>query len=682
MAGPNLSSPSELAAYLETVRQRQQVSSSWPADYMYYPVDGGGLTVGVPDTEGHVQNYSVWMKRDQPGGAFNSFVLLNSPAQFDALYRSLPSADSANTVTYADRKAWINANTGEVRAADVSEVYYNPGTGRIVPEENGLDYIWSQSGEFVDSFDAERLLVRHEARIERGEIPEGTPLTQEGKGELVRVRHAFVNSDLIRDGAVSSSDLATDLRSQGFEYGFPGTLHQTEDSQRKAAANEVMIAAFTRANGAIATQSSATVSPAALQGVQSVSVYQTSSSGGASVAVAAEQTPGQAEAAMSAGAFLADIQRRGAITASEVDAAKDDKIQMRAASRAITEIDQLFAADPKAERAETQSRILEAMQASPGQRDIIADYVRQKITDPSLAMNEHLGMVTGRMLGMRPAIGQVENIQPTFQGAAGGGADTIQPKNLSELHILPTGTDLAEDYNRAQEALNIIRRSATATEPQENKLPAGQIAEVIAAYRRAGYEGYARVMEDLNRTAASDPTLEYARASVALHSAYASAYDHTVHISVQADVERGRQEALQHLNVDYDDIRRRIPEILQQQGVDAGPISDEMKDEIMRHVRGTIDRIAEGFNSLTPERAQEIERTINARVEQAVTEEATRRLGNVDARIDAARQGAQTEYDARAQQLIEQIRSLPAEQRDRICTNAGNNPLVQAACKP
>ena len=677
MAGPNLNTPPELAAYLETVRQRQQVSNTWPADYLYHPVDGGRLTVSVRDAQGQVQNYSVWLKRDQPGGAFNSFVLLNTQAQFDNLYTSRPSADRANTVSYGDKKAWVNATTGEVRQANVSEVYYIPGSGKIVPEQNGLDYAWSQSGEFVDPFDAERMRTRHQARIDRNEIPKGTPLTQEGKGELVRVRRAFVNSDLIRDGIVSAADLKTDLRSQGFAYDIPGTLVQGADSQKKAAAEQVMIAGLSKARDALNAAPAATASAAALQGSPKVSVYQ--------IPAAAAATPATPQATgstvLNPASFMAEVQKLSLVTPADITAAKDDKTQMRAASRAISDLDRMLGSDPKAQKPETQARILDALKASPGQRDILADYVRKKIADPSLAMNEHSGMVTGRMLGMRPALGAVENIQPKFQSAAGG-SETVAPKNLATLNLLPTKTDIVEDYNRAQEVLDMIRRSATPSESAQNKLPAAQITQVIAAYRAAGYEGYAKVMEDMNRTAASDPTMEYAKAAVALHSAYVGTYDKRQQVQVQEDFQRARERALEHLKVDYDKIRQQIPDILKRSGIDPATVTEPQRDEIMRQVRESINRTADQLNAITPERVRDIERTINTRIEQAVISAAANKLGNVEERVTNARAGAQAEYDARSQAFIEQLRAMPADQREKICANSGNNPLVQAACKP
>lgn len=682
MAGPNLNTPQELAAYLDTVRQRQQVGANWPADYLFHPVDGGGLTIGVRDAQGQVQNYSVWMKRDQPGGAFNSFVLLNTQAQFDNLYTSRPSADRANTLTYGENKAWVNRTTGEVRQADVSEVYYIPGSGKIVPEQNGLDYAWSQSGEIVDPFDAERMRIRHQGRIDRNEIPRGTPLTQEGKGELVRVRRAFINSDLARDGNVSAQDLRTDLRSQGFQYESPGTLVQSPDSQKKATADQLLVAgdnsAFARARKALDAAPAVTVSAAALQGSPRVSVYQAPAAATPAPAVAPAAST---SAALSSASFMAEVQRLSVVTAAEITAAKDNQGQMRLASRAISDLDRMLASDPKAEKAETQTRIHEALNAAPGQRDIIADYVRRKIADPSLAMNEHMGMTTGRMLGLRPALGSVENIQPKFQGAAGGGA-VVTPKNLASLNILPTRTDIVEDYNRAQEVLDVIRRSATPSESAQNKLPPAQITQVIAAYRAAGYEGYAKVMEDMNRNAARDPTMEYAKAAVALHTAYVGTYDRRQQVQVEQDFQRARERALEHLKVDYGKIREQIPDILKRSGIDASTVTEAQKDEIMKGVRDSINRTADQLSSITPERVREIERTINTRIEQAVISAAANRLGNVEERITNARAGAQAEYDARSQAVIDQIRAMPADQRDKICTNAGNNPLVQAACKP
>ena len=111
-------------------------------------------------------------------------------------------------------------------------------------------------------------------------------------------------------------------------------------------------------------------------------------------------------------------------------------------------------------------------------------------------------------------------------------------------------------------------------------------------------------------------------------------------------------------------------------------VTEPQRDEIMRQVRESINRTADQLNAITPERVREIERTINTRIEQAVISAAANRLGNVEERVTNARAGAQAEYDARSQAFIEQLRAMPADQREKICANSGNNPLVQAACKP
>lgn len=492
--------------------------------------------------------------------------------------------------------------------------------------------------------------------------------------------------------------------------------------------------------------------------------------------------------------LLAEVNRLGNISAQDVTAAKDDKTQMRAASRAINDLNNMLSGDPRAQRAETQTRIMEALQASPGHRDIIADFVRKKIADPSLAINEHSGMVTGRMLGMRPAIDAVAPISPTFQGVAPPPPDGVQPKNLAELGVLPTGTDLADDYNRAKTVLDYIRNSTQSGGQQDHKLTPAQMNEVIGAWRRAGYNSYANVMDDMRRSAGSgDSVAALARAKVALNAAYSKEYDRKQTVDVQGDAERARQQALRHLNVDYGQIRQRIPEILAQSGGGQGGaamnaqrqtllqgarntitallepsnglsaeqrrneiarvaeripeivtsggtaltasqkdavmkdareaiadlvrrnssltpdqrrqeierltdnivqrvqgfmptaaqnVTEAQKDSIMEGVRSTINSIADGFSTLTPERQREIERTINIRVEQAVTAEAAKRLGNTDERVQAAQAGAQAEYDARTQSFIDRVRAMPPEQRERLCENSANNPLVQQACKP
>lgn len=506
--------------------------------------------------------------------------------------------------------------------------------------------------------------------------------------------------------------------------------------------------------------------------------------------------------ALDRAAFLVEVNRAGAVSATDITAAKDNKDQMRIAARAISDLNTIIGSDNRAQSAETQTRVLEALRASPGYRDIIADFVRKKMVDPSMSNNEHSGMVTGRMLGMRPALESIAPIAPQFRQSVTAAVTTpVPPKNLSELGILPTGTDLAEDYNRAKSVLDYIRNSAQTGGPQENKLNPAQMSEVIGAWRRAGYGSYATIMDEQRRNSASggDPVAAQSRSLVALNTAYTGEYERRQTVDVQGDVERARQRALQHLNVDYAQIRQRIPEILAQQGAGQGGgstmdsqrqtllqgvrttvgilldpanrltpdqrrteiartveripdiitsggralspaqkeavmtgareaiadlvrrssgltpeqrrqeieqltnsvvqrvqgympatapgasasnITEAQKDSIMQGVQATINRIADGFNTLTPQRQREIEQTINIRIEQAVNAEAVKRLGGTDQRVQEAQQGAQNEADARTQAFIERVRAMPPEQREKLCENSGSNPLVQQACKP
>lgn len=498
--------------------------------------------------------------------------------------------------------------------------------------------------------------------------------------------------------------------------------------------------------------------------------------------------------ALDRAAFLVEVNRAGAVSASDITAAKDNKDQMRVASRAISDLNTIIGNDNRAQSVETQTRVLEALRASPGHRDIIADFVRKKMVDPTMTITEHSGMVTGRMLGVRPALESIAPISAQFRQSVTATAGGVQPKNLSELGILPTGNDLAEDYNRAKTVLDYIRNSAQSGGPQENKLTPAQMNEVVGAWRGAGYASYANVMDEMRRSASSDPVAALARAKVSLGTAYSSEYEKKKTVDIQGDVERGRQQALQHLNVDYGQIRQRIPEILAQQGggqtggsamdaqrqtliqgvrstvgvlldpsnsltpeqrineiartvqripdivtsggtaltptqrnavmrdareaitdlvrrnssltpeqrqqeiqrltdgivqrvqgfapATAQNVTEAQKDAIMLGVQASINQVADGFSALSPERQREIERTINIRIEQAVTTEAAKRLGNTDERVRAAQEGAQTEYDARAQSFIERVRNMPADQRDKLCENSASNPLVQQACKP
>lgn len=307
--------------------------------------------------------------------------------------------------------------------------------------------------------------------------------------------------------------------------------------------------------------------------------------------------------ALDTGAFLAEVGKIGKITAAEVNAVKDNKDQMRAASRAISDLDGILASDPKAANPATQARVFEAIKAAPGHRDIIADFVAKKMANRSLDIGEHSGMVTGRMLGVRPALEATTSITPSFQNAASGrpapSPGGIEPKNLRQLEVLPTGTDLAEDYNRAKNFLGVMRASATPSEPQESKIPPAQVNEVIASWRRAGFGKYADIMETMRKDAPADPIGALAKAKIALNQAYSGTYEHRTTADVQGDMNRARENALKHLNVDYNDVRSRIPDILREQYGNMSP--EQQKTARDQMVKGALEGLTKQGVAITPE---------------------------------------------------------------------------------
>ncbi len=705
MAGEIIDSQAELTAYLEQLRTQQTITENWPDDYLYHPVGGGQLVVGIENEQGEVEYNTVWLKRDEAGGAFNSVVLVAEPREFDNLFNSLPDADVANTVEYSNQQAWVNPNTGEVRPANVTEVYFKPGSGEIVSAENSYDSFWSETGEIVPGMRADVLRLQHEGRIDSGEIPEGTPLTQEGKGELMRIKRAFVDSSLIADGVLSASDLETDLRSQGFQLGYPADLVQSEDSQRKAAANEVLFTSFRQAHEALSAARAAgdeaavtVITDDVVAGSDDIEYYEmaaTTPRPDADIPVA-EPEPAPA---LDAAAFAARLQELGSVSQADVDAAKDDKIGQRGVSRALTEIDRLLGGDPSAANAETQNKIIETMQTHPGYADIVADFVQKKTGDPSTVINDHIGMVTGRMLGMTPIVESVGELSPGFGKAASqiespeaavsldNGAT---PKSLERMGLLPSG-DMTEDYESARQALDVIRDSFDSGEADANQLPASQIENLIATYREAGYEGYAAAMEKMVADAPNGLEAAHRAAEMDVQVSYSQEYDALGDMDIQAEIDQGIQKALEHLDVNYDDIRARIPQILEAQGIEGGDnLSAEQTDELMAGVKEAVGTIASEFESFDDARKAEIAETIETRISQAVAVTYNAQVAAMTGQIDSAREDAQANYESQLEAAraagvegaVKMIMDLPPEQRDVVCgaANESSSEAMQIAC--
>lgn len=677
--------PADLQAFLDGVRSRQTITANWPSDYLYHPVDGGNLSVSIREANGQAETYSLWLKRDKAGEPFNHFVLLNAN-QMNEIYYNRPSADKPNTVTSSENKAWVHSTTGEVKPADVSEVFYRPDTGQIVGPEHSYDYYWTKTGladqnEAISIVEARKEDIRKAKKL--GNTPPSEKIISPERGELVQVKRAFVNTELTRDGSISASDLQTDLRGKGYVYTIPTSLVMSADSQSKAAAEALLAEAIRKSNQVSANGKSAlTVERSLIDQSNSVSFYR-SGTGVRSTAPVLPATSGSNSApAMSGEAFRSALSGLSTATPKDIDLAKNNKAEQRQVSRDLTEIDALLRSDPAAAKSETQQRIMTSLASAPGYRDIISDFVARKIKDPNnTQVSEHLSMVTGRFLGTRPAVGSVANIQGTFEKAANSGAvsnapSAITAKNLSALNILPTRSDLAEDFNHAQKFLDYIKASHSPNEPDVQKLPQAQITQVIKAYRDAGRGDFADIMEKMNREAVSNPSKAMNTAALSLNKAYVGAYEATHTL----DTARVREDTLKRLNVDFGQIRRNISDILDRQNIKSDSLTEAQKDQIMKDVRSHI--LTEVDKATTPEAQEALKKTILIRVDQAIRDGAVKMLGDSASRLDAASEAAQKRYDDKAATFREQVQSMPPDQREKLCERAGSNPVVAAACKP
>ena len=501
-----------------------------------------------------------------------------------------------------------------------------------------------------------------------------------------------------------------------YEVGGQAELVQTEDSKLKAKADNFLIRAFARARRSLSTLNGTSNTGEVLITLKRdwvetddfISFYKGNNTADTSPKADNDPFGFSFTEEISKLAFSERLEELSAVSKKDIDAVKEDKIAMITAKKALSDIDKMMSSDGEMPSEQTQKRIFDALETLPGHRDIISDFVKKKMADPSLSPDKHRVMIMGRLFGMRPALGSVDNISSEFANKAEAGTaktgdleqkaaatttarrsinygenSGAEPKDLNSLGVLPPeNADIVETYNAATQAIDYIKWSYMPSEPQENKLPENQIHEIIEAYRKSGNDDYADILKRMSEEAKSDPAAAFMTASKDIHASYRRQYDDSNMADLQANIDRGIDNARKHLNIDYDDIRNNLSATLERLGLNPDNLTEEQKDEIMEGVRNSVDGVAKEFDSLDDTRKAEIERTIKMRIEQRISEEYAKRISGTDDKMEAARQDAQQRYDEKAQALIDRINNLPEAQKEQICTNSGDNPIIQQACKP
>lgn len=165
--------------------QREDVVGTYPADFLYYPMDGedgNPLIVKVDDAY-----YSAWMSRDAAGEPFSDVTLMTEN-QVNEIYAQIPGGPSGKM--NVGESVYVNPDLGnrEVAADSVTNVTFNVETGDIV--------------------DAAKAAAET-ARAERG--TRRSRSTETDTSTSSKFDTATVPNSIIADGNVSPDDLTQKL---------------------------------------------------------------------------------------------------------------------------------------------------------------------------------------------------------------------------------------------------------------------------------------------------------------------------------------------------------------------------------------------------------------------------------------------------------------------------------------
>lgn len=225
--------------------QRESVSGSYPADFLYYPLtgdDGTPLVVKVDDAY-----LSAWMSRDESGEAFSGATLLTID-QVNEVYRKIPGGPSGKMndgpSMFVNPGLDVNDPKREVLADSVTKVSYNIETGDVQTAKQLSDVVRDNA---MESRRARREASRARAS---GEGVDGS--------NAAKFDTAIIPNSLVKDGNVSAEDLKQQL--SGYQL-ISHIGSEAEEERNKIAATSLIINAVGKSVSRIKVTQGGAVAP-------------------------------------------------------------------------------------------------------------------------------------------------------------------------------------------------------------------------------------------------------------------------------------------------------------------------------------------------------------------------------------------------------------------------------------
>lgn len=208
-------------------REERRMENYVYPEFLLKQDDGQPIILEVPGTDGADSTFYV-VTADME--ATNSDFVLMEYNDLNDWRQNL--WQTPNQFENTGAEVYRSTRTGEAIPADqVQEItvkIQQDGSAIIVPDDQVLDDYWTNNGEVVDSYEADKLRIAHRNAVEQN-LAEGEFPTDPKKGELRTVQVALVKTqglDLSVGSVISQEQLQTSLLDRD-EYRLMNEIGQT-----------------------------------------------------------------------------------------------------------------------------------------------------------------------------------------------------------------------------------------------------------------------------------------------------------------------------------------------------------------------------------------------------------------------------------------------------------------------
>ncbi|MGH1377593.1 MAG: hypothetical protein ACRBB3_02115 [Alphaproteobacteria bacterium] len=588
--------------------QREGVSGSYPADFLYHPLtseDGTPLVVKVEDDV-----YSAWMSRDEAGEAFSNVTLLTID-QVNEVYKQIPGGPSGNMnegpSVFVNPDLDMNDPKREIPADSVTRVSYSIETGEIQTAEQVVEEAARHS---IDSRDARRAAAQARAN---GEDVAAT--------DSAKFNQAVLPNSLIKDGHVSDDDLKQQL--SGYQF-ISNVASEADEEKNKIAATSVIVNAVGKSVSRVNVTEGGAVKP-------DIEINDASSLSDANLSVETRLVSPYSQAAKPAEVKKTDVpddsgfksKMQGLIDAGPGSPKANNPFEAskeQILSRGFDDIAKNLAKGTLAGDTKAMNGVDSINVLFPEHSDVIAAYALAEeanpATDPKMYLNKIVGVSA-----------DVGNSSPTKQSETSAQAsNTLQSMLDSVGDSVANGERVAQVNRDVEQVLRYLRRVSRVADTLQseggaavnylNNQGMGEHAKIISDYVQDP-STYKQARSDLREVSVvSAPALTAEQ--VADNKAWEDmAKNGSPDVSVTADEFAGGISAALSKLSDPVFVGNAIDKALADNPALADMVSKmpggDIKSEVMEKLAGNNSPISSGNQA-------DLEKEIASRVENAVKE--------------------------------------------------------------